>query len=112
RRVLRMTLAKGLNLSDESLDGFSEIVKRSGAEYVEVKSYTPVGKSRLRLGPNFAPKHADMQAAAKTLGQKTGYLYTAEHEPSQVVLLCRDEKAKQNRMLNLRELCGKERAFG
>ncbi|MBI4360250.1 4-demethylwyosine synthase TYW1 [Candidatus Micrarchaeota archaeon] len=111
RRVLRMTLAKGLNITPESITGFSEIVGRSGAEYVEVKSYTPVGKSRLRLGPNFAPCHQDMQAVAKDLAEKTGYLYTAEHEPSQVVLLCRDESAKRNRMLKLRELVGSERAF-
>lgn len=112
RRVLRMTLAKGLNISDESMEGFSNIIQRSGAEYVEVKSYTPVGKSRLRLGPDFAPTHEDMQDAAQILAEKTGYLVTAEHKPSQVVLLCRDESAKKNRMLKLRELCGQERAFG
>lgn len=112
RRVLRMTLAKGPNISDESLDGFADIVHRSGAEYVEVKSYTPVGKSRIRLGPNYAPNHEDMQSVAKTLAEKTGYQVTAEHKPSQVVLLCRDDTARQNRMLKLRELCGEERAFG
>ncbi len=112
RRVLRMTLAKNLNLSDDSLKGFADIIRRSGAEYVEVKSYTPVGKSRLRMGPDYAPTHEDMQSAAETLAEKTGYLVTAEHKPSQVVLLCRDETAKQNRMLKLRELCGEERAFG
>jgi len=112
RRVLRMTLAKGLNLTEESLGGFAEVIRRSGAEYVEVKSYTPVGKSRLRMGPDFAPRHEDMREAAKNLAEKTNYLVTAEHKPSQVVLLCRDEKAKQNRMLKLRELCGEERAFG
>lgn len=110
RRVLRMTLAQGLNLSDESLDGFSNIIKQSGAEYVEVKSYTAVGKSRQRLGLGYMPQHEDMQNAAQHLANKTGYLVTAEHRQSRVVLLCKDGKAQKNRRLDLKKLCGEKRA--
>lgn len=115
RRVLRMTLANGLNAGasiPEAVDGFSKIIERSGAEYVEVKSYVAVGKSRLRLGMDYMPSHDDMKNLAAQLAEKTGYLPTAEHTPSRVVLLCRDKNAQKDRMLNLRKLCGEKRAFG
>ncbi|HLD76044.1 MAG TPA: radical SAM protein, partial [Candidatus Norongarragalinales archaeon] len=110
RRVLRMTLLKGLNMDDAALDGFSSVVARSGAEYVEVKAYSALGKSRARMGPAFVPTHEEIQEFARRLEEKTGYDYTVEHAPSRCVLLCRDETAKKNRMLKLRELVG-ERAF-
>ena len=111
RRVLRMTLSRGLNMDEIALEGFSEVVRRSGAEYVEVKAYTAVGKSRARMGPDFVPSHEQIRNFARALAEKTGYELTVEHEPSRCVLLCRDKTAKANRMLKLRELCGEKRAF-
>jgi len=95
RTVLRMTLAKNLNL--EAAEEYARLIERSGADFVEVKAYMAVGSSRERLGPSYMPKHEDIKQFAGELAEETGYLETAEHEPSRVVLLCRDEKSANSR---------------
>ncbi len=100
RTVLRMTLAKNLNL--EAAGEYAELIKRAGADYVEVKAYMAVGASRERLGPKYMPEHGEIKEFAEDLARETGYVETAEHEPSRVVLLSRDEKAAKNRIISFR----------
>ncbi|MBI5036696.1 4-demethylwyosine synthase TYW1 [Candidatus Micrarchaeota archaeon] len=97
RRVLRMTLGKGLNL--ENAKAYAKLVELSGAEYVEVKGYSALGKSRARMGPAYVPTHEEIVSFAKELREETGYLASEEHVPSKVALLCKNEKAKSKRML-------------
>jgi tRNA wybutosine-synthesizing protein 1 len=106
RTVLRMTLMKGINLSNAK--EYGELIKRSGAEYVEVKSYAAVGKSRQRIGPDFVPEHLAIKEFANELAGETGYVYAAEHVPSKVVLLCKDEKAKSERIIDYVKWCGEK----
>ena len=98
RRVLRMTLAKGLNM--DSIEDYATLVKLAGADYVEVKAYMALGKSRLRLGPAFMPSHAEIQGFGKALAAETGYVYSVEHEPSRVALLCKDNYSLENRLID------------
>ncbi|NYZ75581.1 4-demethylwyosine synthase TYW1 [Candidatus Micrarchaeota archaeon] len=98
RTVLRMTLAKNLNLSHAS--EYAELIKKSGCDYCEVKAWMALGSSRERLGVGAMPSHAEIREFALELARETGYLPSVEHVPSRVVLLCRDEKAEKSRLLH------------
>jgi tRNA wybutosine-synthesizing protein 1 len=100
RTVLRMTVAHGLN--DDNIEGFAQLIKRGLPHYVEVKSMVYVGWARnkergLRLEDMYTIEQ--IRDYAKKLAQLTGYIYTDEHIPSRVVLLCKDEDAKNNRII-------------
>lgn len=100
RTVLRMTIAHGLN--DQNPQGFADLITRSQADYIEVKSMTYVGGARnkdrgLRLEDMYSM--AEIRAYAKKLSELTGYIYTDEHAPSRIVLLCRDKKVKDKRII-------------
>ncbi len=115
RTVLRMTLMRGVNLSN-AMD-YNGLIQRSGAEYVEVKSYAAVGKSRQRVGVEKVPEQFEIKDFAQELAKESGYIYTAEHVPSRVVLLCKDELAKSGRIIDYVKWCGEkftrfEKSFG
>jgi tRNA wybutosine-synthesizing protein 1 len=97
RTALRMTLAKGLNLGNAG--DYAELVKRSGADYVEVKAWMALGSSRERLGVGAMPSHEEIRGFAGELAGECGYAAGEEHVPSRVVLLCRDEKALKARFI-------------
>ena len=97
RTVLRMTLAKGLNM--ENAGGYAELVSRAGADYVETKAWMALGSSRKRLGVDAMPSHEEITSFAGELASECGYRAADEHVPSRVVLLCRDGKTEANRFI-------------
>lgn len=100
RRVLRMTLVKGLNMNNA--EGYAAQIGLAEPEYVEVKAFSFVGGSRLPgrgLSMKCVPAHEEIKAFAQKLSQLTGYIPSAEHIPSRVVLLCRDDKAAEERIM-------------
>ncbi|MFA6329301.1 MAG: 4-demethylwyosine synthase TYW1 [Candidatus Micrarchaeia archaeon] len=99
RTVLRMTLMKNLNMSDAAIDGFSKLIEMADADYVEAKSYMHVGASYMILEKDEMPAQQQIGDFSQKLAQKTGYIVTDEHGPSAVTLLCRDERARKERML-------------
>ena len=46
------------------------------------------------------PKHEEIKDFASKLAGLTGYIETAEHRPSRIVLLCRDKESKDNRIID------------
>ncbi|MGC8851055.1 MAG: 4-demethylwyosine synthase TYW1 [Candidatus Micrarchaeia archaeon] len=97
RTVLRMTLAKNHNLCNAP--AYAKIIKESECDYCEVKAWMAVGSSRERLGVQAMPAHSEISAFASELAAATGYQRSAEHKPSRVILLCRDEKTEKARFL-------------
>jgi tRNA wybutosine-synthesizing protein 1 len=100
RTVLRMTLAKGLNMHNPG--GFARQIEKALPDYVEVKSFMFVGGSRepgRNLSLDSMPSHSEIRGFAENLAERTGYSLSAEHLPSRVVLLCRDEKSLKGRIL-------------
>ncbi|MFH1306824.1 MAG: 4-demethylwyosine synthase TYW1 [Candidatus Micrarchaeota archaeon] len=100
RTVLRMTLVR--NLNNENLDGYANLIKKAMPHYVEVKSFVFVGGARnecrgLKLSDMLSMD--EIRKISAELAKKTGYLYVDEHKPSRVVLLARNKKAKENRMI-------------
>lgn len=100
RTVLRMTLARGINDSD--LDGYAQQIKLAQPHYVEVKSMVFVGGARQESRgldkTSMLETYEAGQVAAK-LASMTGYFVSDSHDPSRVVLLCRDRQAEKNRRI-------------
>jgi len=85
RSVIRMTLAKGLNM--ERPEDYASIIERAEPDFVEVKAYMHLGRSRARLEREAMPGHDEILAYAQALGDKLGYNLEAEVPLSRVALL-------------------------
>lgn len=87
RKVLRLTLVKGLNL--KSPEKYAALVRKTNPDVVEPKGYSWVGESRKRLGEENVPTMEEMRAFAEALADRTGYDIVDEDRPSKVFLLKR-----------------------
>jgi len=85
RKVIRLTLVKGLNLKDAP--GYAKLVEKAKSDFVEVKAYMHVGFARARLDMENMPLHQEIRAFAEELAQETGYSISDESEQSRVLLL-------------------------
>ncbi len=109
RTVLRMTLIKGLNMRNP--DGYAELIKLAGVNYVEVKGFSFVGSSReeqRHLSLDSMPNHDEIREFANALAEKTGYIVTAEHRVSRIVLLSRDQASKDGRIIDFSKIDKRE----
>lgn len=99
RKVLRLTLVKGLNMVDPK--GYAKLILKAQPDYVEPKSFVFVGGARYNRGLELGdmPKHEEIREFAGKLAEETGYIISDEREDSRVVLLCRDEKAERGRLI-------------
>lgn len=105
RTVLRMTLIKGLNMKNPK--DYSELIRLSGANYVEVKGFSFVGGAReapRNLSLESMPTHNEIKEFAQLLAKHTRYIETAEHRPSRITLLSRDEESKTNRIIDFTKI--------
>lgn len=97
RRVIRLTLIKGLNDSDADISGFAQLISKSQADFLEVKSYMALGFSRKRLGPGFMSEHEGVRAFSERLAAAMpGYRIEDEDEASRIVLLKRMDSGVEN----------------
>ncbi|MDI6642947.1 MAG: 4-demethylwyosine synthase TYW1 [Candidatus Hodarchaeaceae archaeon] len=85
RKVIRLTLVKGLNLKDAP--GYAKLIEKAAPDFVEAKSYMWVGYSRKRLSMGNMPLHREIKELAEELARETGYSIVDESESSRVVLL-------------------------
>jgi tRNA wybutosine-synthesizing protein 1 len=97
RRVVRMTVVKGMN--DFDAEGYAGLIGKASPDFVEVKSYMHRGGSAGRLGKGSMMGHAEIVEFARKVAEAGGYAFSDESEPSRVALLCRDEKAEKGRMM-------------
>ena len=85
RKVIRLTVVKGWN--DLDLDSYTRLIKRTNADFIEVKGYMFVGASRQRLNLENMPSFAEVMDFSEKLGKKLGYEVKDFKEESRVVLL-------------------------
>lgn len=97
RRVIRMTVVKGMNMFGES--EYAKLILKAEPEFVEVKSYMHRGSSIYRLTSANMPSHSEIVEFAKKIGEECGYVLADESAPSRVALLCRDGKAAKARVM-------------
>jgi tRNA wybutosine-synthesizing protein 1 len=85
RSVIRMTLVKGLNMSD--LRGYARLLEQAQPDFVEVKAYMHLGRSRKRLERESMPSHYEVMDFAREIAEATGYSLAGEVPLSRVALL-------------------------
>lgn len=91
RKVIRMTLVRDLNMIEP--ENYAKLIKKSKADFVEVKGFMSVGFARKRLGYEKMPSHAEIKAFSKKLLKfLPKYKFLDEQEFSRVVLLGKNKK--------------------
>jgi len=85
RSVVRMTLARGLNMQQP--EDFSRLLADFEPDFVEVKAYMHLGRSRKRLEREAMPEHSEILNFARALGEAMGYEFAADVPLSRVALL-------------------------
>jgi tRNA wybutosine-synthesizing protein 1 len=88
RHVLRLTLAKGLNMNH--VEKYAGIIKRYKPILIECKAYMHLGYSRKRLEIHYMPFYNDIKEFVKELARLTGYKIKNQKEDSRVFLLSKD----------------------
>jgi tRNA wybutosine-synthesizing protein 1 len=95
RKVIRMTLVKDMNMKDENIHEYVELIKKAKPDFIEVKGFISVGGARKRLGYEMMPYHSEIKIFAKKLAillKNKGYKILGEHIPSKVVLIGKNKK--------------------
>src|SRR5574337_1086250 len=88
RSVLRFTLIRGHNESDDLIQQYSELVKRGNAHFIEIKSYMHVGRSTNRLAYTDMLEMSEMRHFSSQLVAQSGiYSIMDESEVSRIVVL-------------------------
>ncbi len=88
RKVIRHTLAKGLNLCRP--EDYARLDLRSEAEMVEPKGYVFVGGSRQRLSLSNMPSHEEIMDFAAEMAPLLGMDIVREKPDSRVALLAKE----------------------
>ncbi len=89
RTVVRMTLARGMNMNMQDIGGFARLLDMAEPDFVEVKAYMHLGRSRERLDRSSMPSHSEIMEFASILGESIGYNLAGEVPLSRVALLSR-----------------------
>ena len=88
RTIARLTLVKGQNMHRP--DSYSRLVTKGGPAVIELKGYSWLGESRLRLPISAMPYQSEIREFARQLKKATGYAPVAEDVVSRVILLTRE----------------------
>ena len=89
RRVIRLTLVKGLNLKNP--EEYAELVRKANPDFVEAKAYMHVGSSRQRLEEFHMPSLSEIRQFSQRLAQILGWKIIDEHETSRVCLIAKED---------------------
>ncbi|MBR9701602.1 4-demethylwyosine synthase TYW1 [Candidatus Pacearchaeota archaeon] len=95
RGIFRMNLVKDLNMKDDYLEEYAEMIKKSNPMFVELKGFMSVGFARERLGYDRMPTHDDMREFSKKLVEELNLIgvdmkILDEKIESRVLVLGRD----------------------
>ena len=89
--VLRHTLVPKLNM--HNAEGYSRLAELSNATYMEPKGAMSVGGARARFSYKEMAWFHEIQEFAAEIAEASSYKVIDEHEPSNIVLLSRLDKA-------------------
>jgi len=87
RSVIRMTLVRGQNMV--GLEDYARLIGDAEPDFVELKAYMHLGRSRTRLERTAMPQHSEILALADSLAGLLGYHPEADVPLSRVALLAR-----------------------
>ena len=92
RTVIRMTLVRGLNIIDPLL--YARLLEKAEPDFIEIKAYMHLGKSRKRLNRDSMPSHHEIIAFASDLGRAMSYEFSCQIPLSRVALLSSGSKPR------------------
>jgi len=87
RSVFRMNLVKDLNMKEEHVKEYVEMIKKAKPMFVEVKGFMSVGFARQRLGYDKMPSYEEMLEFVKKLATATELKLLDSHEHSRAFVL-------------------------
>ncbi|MBN2477783.1 4-demethylwyosine synthase TYW1 [Candidatus Micrarchaeota archaeon] len=97
RRVIRYTMIKGINDSEEMISGYAGLFEKAKADFIEIKAYMFIGFSRKRLSIENMPLHKEVKEFSEKLGRHLlNYEMINEHKPSRIVLFKRKDSKYPN----------------
>jgi len=99
RTVFRMNLVRNLNMSDEHVKEYAELIKKSKPLFVEIKGYMSVGFARERLGYDRMPDDKEMKIFVEKLAKETGLKILDSHERSRAWVLGKDKRDLKIRVI-------------
>lgn len=101
RTVIRLTLIKGMNDSDELLEKFAELLEVVQSDFIEIKSYMWIGMSRKRLVEDNMPSHDYVRGfSKKILDKMPSYKFENEKINSRIVLLKNKNSKFKTKIIN------------
>ena len=93
RTVIRITLIKGFNDSEDEIKEFAELIKKGNPHFVEVKSYMHVGYSKSRLTEKEMLSMSEIKEWAKKLQNfLLNFEIMDEDEDAKIVILQNKER--------------------
>ena len=98
RKVIRMTLVKGLNnnMTDEMIESYVGLIKKAMPDFIEVKGFMSVGFSRQRKGMGYEsmPTYEEIKDFSEKIVNEldSDYKVLDNHEFSRVVLIGKDKE--------------------
>jgi len=87
RTVVRMNLVKNLNMENEHVKEYAELIKKANPKFVHVKGFMSVGSARQRLGYERMPTNKEMMDFVNKLTKETGLNLLDKHERSRAYVL-------------------------
>lgn len=93
RTVFRMNLVRDLNMDDEHVKEYAEMIKKSKCDFCEVKGFMSVGFARERLGYEKMPTDEEMRRFCEKLSKETGLKILDSHERSRAYVLGNNAEA-------------------
>jgi len=91
RTIFRMNLVRNLNMNEEHIKEYAELIKKAKSDFIEIKSYMAVGFARNRLGYDRMPTMNEMRLFSEKISKATEYKIEDYDERSRVFLLKRDD---------------------
>ena len=93
RTVLRITLIRNYNTSDEMIPDLASMIKRSSPHFIEVKSYMHIGRSTNRLERTHMLEFDEVKRFASELASQSKiFSVMDESEISRIVVLQNQER--------------------
>jgi tRNA wybutosine-synthesizing protein 1 len=89
RTVIRITSVKEINMSNE--EDYAKLIKKGNPLFVEIKAYSWVGESRLRLTQENVPSYDECYDFAKTIANLIDYKIIDTHRESKAILLAKED---------------------
>jgi tRNA wybutosine-synthesizing protein 1 len=94
RTVLRMTIIRNHNDSEEMVPAFADMIRRANVHFIEIKSYMHIGRSTNRLARSDMLEFEEISHFANQLAKKSK-IYSAIDESiaSRIVLLQNQQRS-------------------